>query len=65
MTRVDSLFSLMHHDRDFAKLGNRGTITLSGWRTMLIKRCAVVLLGPCGGGDSPFIGGPGASSRKF
>ena len=26
---------------------------------MLIKRRAVVLLGPCGGGDSPFIGGGG------
>ena len=34
---------------------------------MLIKRRAVVLLGPCGGGDSPFIGGggPAASLRKF
>ena len=29
---------------------------------MLIKRCAVVLLGPCGGGDSPFIGGGGSCS---
>ena len=28
---------------------------------MLIKRRAVVLLGPCGGGDSPFIQGGGGS----
>ena len=35
---------------------------------MLIKRHAVVLLGPCGGGDPPFMeggGGPAVSLRKF
>ena len=49
----------MFFDRVLLKLGSRGRITLSRQRTMLIKRCAVVLSGPRGGWSSPFIGGGG------
>lgn len=52
--------------RVLSKIWRRGRITLTRWQTMLIKRHAVVLLGPRGGGGGPpFIGRSRSLSEKI
>ena len=46
------------------RIGSTGRITLSRRQTMPIKRHAVALLGPHGGGGPSFIGGSGSLSKK-
>ena len=50
--------------RILPKIGSTGRITLSRRQTMPIKRHAVALSGPHGGGDPPFIGGSRSLSKK-